>query len=236
MSEFESLKSKPEAKRLLKGVTFDFKGAHISYTDGSQGGAASNLNEPFLLKSADIKDISEDQKEILKKINENSTPLDKSGDVNKDEGSPQVDEEASLRKEDGGLPKTYDNNSLEKDNTMSEIEDIQKQLDAVKVELRVTKAVNLVNTLGLEDEQVVTFSKALAALPEEDAVAVVDIFKAVKAIAAEEVEKSKEVKKEAEENPLAKSLQDESGNEEESEDLSFVEKVLKAQDEQKGDK
>ena len=236
MSKLEEISETPNAKRQLKGVNFDFTASHLAYTDASQGGAASLLNDPVLLKANDISDLTSEQLEIISKIKENSTPLNKDNSVNIDEGSPQVDEEASLPSEDGGLPKTNDNNSLEKDNTMSEIAEIQEQLNAVKQELRVTKAVNLVTPLGLEDEQVVTFSKALSTLPEDEAVAVVAIFKSVKEAAEEELKKAQEENESEEENTLAKNLQEESGNEEESEELTFVQKVQKAQDEQEGDK
>ena len=58
----------------LKNVNFEFKGGHLTYTSKGQGGAASGLNDPVILKSGK-QAPTEDQKKILEDIKEEFTPL-----------------------------------------------------------------------------------------------------------------------------------------------------------------
>lgn len=51
---------KTKVKKELIGVNFDFEGAHVAYTDGA--GAASLLNEPYLLKQKTKEIIEMDEK------------------------------------------------------------------------------------------------------------------------------------------------------------------------------
>lgn len=81
MSELNDIKSKPEAKRVLKGVHFDFTGAEITYTAGL--GACSGHNDMVLAKSVDsAADLTEEQTNLLAKIGKEFTPLKKSLDGN----------------------------------------------------------------------------------------------------------------------------------------------------------
>ncbi len=54
-----------EAKYLLEDVSFDHEGAHLAYTLGS--GAASKMNEPYILKAEEDLDKAESE-EILKEV------------------------------------------------------------------------------------------------------------------------------------------------------------------------
>ena len=77
MSKLDSIKSKPTAKRLLKGVHFDWSGAEITYTSGL--GAASGHNDMVLSKSVKSEeDLSEGERAILSKIGKEFVPLEKS--------------------------------------------------------------------------------------------------------------------------------------------------------------
>lgn len=79
MSDLDNLKTQPEAKRLLKGVHFDFTGAEITYTNGT--GACSGHNDMVLAKSVDDSTpLTEEQQSILDKIGTEFTPLNKEVD------------------------------------------------------------------------------------------------------------------------------------------------------------
>tara|TARA_R110000765_G_scaffold13543_1_gene40518 strand:+ start:183 stop:830 length:648 start_codon:yes stop_codon:yes gene_type:complete len=76
MSDLDNLKTQPEAKRLLKGVHFDFTGAEITYTNGT--GACSGHNDMVLAKSVDDSTpLTEEQQSILDQIGTEFTPLKK---------------------------------------------------------------------------------------------------------------------------------------------------------------
>ena len=182
--------------------------------------------------------MTQEQKEILKKINENSTPLDKTIGVNKDEGSPQVNNQdsPSLEKEVGGLHNP-DNNSVEKHNTMPELEEVQAEVQSLRQELRISKAGNAIAFLNLDKEKGEAISKALSVLTDEDQEVVIDTIKSIKDAGEEALTKALEGKEgETPENPLAKALQNEEGDEEESEPLSFVDEVIKSKEDKRGEK
>ena len=81
MSDLKSV-VKRKAKRKLSGIHFDWDNPELSYTTPSQGGAASGLNDAFILKAnkAEFEDLDGEQLSILKQIGEEFTPLQKSGE------------------------------------------------------------------------------------------------------------------------------------------------------------
>ncbi len=212
MSELDTIKSKPKAKRILKGIHFDFSAAEVSYTDASQGGAASLMNEPFLLKANEtIKPLSKEQQEILDAIGEESKPLLKAGKP--DSTSSNVERTVE------------DDNKTKGDISMSEevVKDLQEQMVALQKELDISKAEKSISGYGLEDEVGLGLAKALSDL-DEDGVAAVHkaietiLSKAEKALTEkeEEVNKAAEDAK-TEDNPLAKALEEEEGHQEKQE-------------------
>lgn len=82
MDNIDDLKSEKTAKRIIHKVHFDFSAAEVSYTDASQGGAASGMNDALLLKAKQPveEDLTDDQRAILVTIGEEFTPLLKSSD------------------------------------------------------------------------------------------------------------------------------------------------------------
>ena len=111
-----------KAKFLLEDVDFGHEGAHLAYTVGS--GAASMMNEAYLLKSEDI-NLSEEDKQIV-------DSLVKSTDTNTEI---TTDSEESISKDDTGI-------EIQEDD-MSELQSIDKaQLDELlkaQEELQVLK-------------------------------------------------------------------------------------------------
>jgi hypothetical protein len=259
MSDLSTIASEPKAKRSLKGVNFDFVGAHLAYTDISQGGAASLLNEPYLLKADELEKssiLSEEQKAILDKIGEESTPLDKSamtlaidgeileGQDLKDSklskeasssSSPVVGEVAGEELENSNQETTEKSTVMDQD-----ILDMQKELAGVKTQLAVSKAQNEIRGFEFEAEIEKGLAQAIASLDDEAkdfVIKALDTLKAQSVESKEALDKAKEQALAEGDNALAKALGEEAGHEEAEEGpLSFSQQVAKAQDEQKGDK
>jgi len=189
--------------RKLKGIHFDFKGAHLAYTDESQGGAASKLNDPFLLKSTELdKPLTENQKKILEDIEEESVPLDKSTGAGKN--TPSSSEETG-----------EDNDNINKgtDNDMSE--EILKQLAEVKHELAITKAEKQISPYSFGELET-GVATALANASKEDAEAINKALTFLKecgeyGAAEAAVSKAKGKTKELPDNALTKALDEEAG-------------------------
>ena len=220
MSNLEEIKDKPKAKRILKDVHFDFIGAHIAYTDGSQGGAASLKNQPYLLKAEDInKELTEEQEEILLAIGEESTPLDKSRVV--DKNAPSSSTEVA-----GGEDVKI---SKQEEDTMSEankeqIADLQKQLSVMKAEKQLT-------AYQFDEDLEKGLAEAISELSEDSASAVIKALEELVNRKDEAVEKANAKKAEEGGNELAKALEKEEGHAIEEEDVnkSFLEEIAESQ-------
>ena len=106
------LKTKPKAKRILKGINFDWDNPELTLTDPSAGGACSLKNEIIIEKS--MSKLNKTQEEILEKIGEEFTPIAKALEVD----NPVETEEGKEM-------------SIEKD---KEIAELRKQLRKVEVE------------------------------------------------------------------------------------------------------
>lgn len=232
MSNLDTIKEKNKVKRVLKDISFDFTGAHLAYTEASQGGAASGKNEPYLLKATDIDKLTDEQKEILAAIGEEPIALDK--DLKSGENTPSSSVEET-QGEDENLNKGKEKDMS--DNT----ENLQKEVAALKFDLAVEKAKGQISKFNLPTEIVEGLAKSLASL--EDNTSVVKALDHLQASAQEAVEKAATLEKEKEQNTteLQKSLDQEQGNEEHIDNASeptLVEKAiaLKAEQQKKGAK
>lgn len=199
MNNLYSIKSEPKKKRILKKVRFDFKGAHLAYTDLSQGGAASLKNNPYLLKANEInKDLTEEQLRILEEIGEELTPLDKNnGNVDKS------------NKEEDDMSKEL----------LEELQDLKKQL-AVKENKEVLSKYKFTDEIleavaksfaNMEDTEIEAVEKAFSAL--------VEVTEQAVKLAKEDVEKNLNTDKN-DDNPLQKALAKEEGHEHKDEEVS----------------
>jgi hypothetical protein len=205
-----------------KGVTFDFKKAHLAYTEESQGGAASLLNDPIMLKAKNPDEaLSENQKKILKVIGEESTPLEKSSEV--------VKESQSSSEENG-----EDNVKINKgtDNDMSE-----KLIKSLQDEVAILKAKNIeqsINPYELSEDVAKGLTEVMLGVTPEQCD---NITKALNelvsyGVAGVEIEKANTPATE-EENALAKALSEEQGEEGKTEEEgkpTFLQKAIEAQD------
>ena len=223
MSNLEEIQSKPKAKRILKGITFDFKGAHIAYTDGSQGGAASLKNDPYLLKAEDIdKELTKEQQEILEAIGEESTPLEKSIDVDKNAPSSSTE---VVSGEDEKLSK-------QKEDKMSEA--IEKELADMKHQVAVMKAEKVLIGYDFEADLVKGLAEALATLSDEGVESVSKALKTLKSKSDEALEKASDIA--SKENELEKKLSKEDGHAEAEETIekSFLDQVKESMKAEQG--
>lgn len=217
MSKLDEIKGKKKV-RLLKDVHFDFEGAELSYTLG----AASLKDEPYLLKKKD-EALSEEEEKLLKELNESSN------------------EGVIPSEETGDNP----NNNVEKGNKKpmtTENVDLQKQLDDLKHELEVSKAVNKLIKYSFEDEVQKALADAIATLGDkQEAVfnALDVLVEKAKTQADEAVNKAKE-QESKEENALQKALQEEAGHSEEVEvekqDKNWIEEAQEKLNAKKGAK
>lgn len=203
----------------MKGVTFDFLGAHLAYTEESQGGAASLKNEAYLFKAEDIeKELSQAQLDILAEIGEESTPLDKSNLSGVDN-----DTSSSLKKEVG---EDDDKTKIEEDK-MSE--EMSKELKVLKHELAVMKVTKSLVKHNFDAELESGLANAMANLSEEE---VSFVNKALESlVTAGETALTKALEAKKEENPLAKALDVEEGHEAKAEgddEKTFVQKCMEA--------
>lgn len=223
MSELSEIQTTVKAKRRLKGVNFQFKGSELSYTEESQGGAASLINEPILLKSNELnKELTQSQKDILEEIGEEFTPLDKSLTV--DTHTP------SSATVDSG-----EDNQNDKGNLMADNAEILKKLEQLEQDNKILKAEKAIASYEFDTELSVGVASAIANLDETQVAAITKAFDGLIAQKEEAVTKAKEAAVAVqEETELAKSLKSEQGNdsvEEETVELTTVEKMLKSKEE-----
>lgn len=227
MSDLIDIQSQPEAKRILKGVHFDWDNPEVTYTTPSQGGAASLKNDAYLFKAAKatVEDLDESQESILKQIGEEFVTLEKSEDDNTQ--TPSSSAEAKVGEE---TQVTKGKNMT--DVTREEFEELQKAL-------AVSEAVNSLSAYDFEADINKAAAGAIANLKSpEDKEAVTKAFDALVARTEAEVEKAKATKPE-EESELSKSLSEEAGEGGESEETvekTLAERARDAQDKIEGDK
>lgn len=221
MSDYlKDLQQKPKAKRILKGVHFDFAHPELTYTDWSQGGACSLENDMVLAKSKNkAKQLTPEQLAILEQIGETYTPLEKNLDgVNIE--APEVDKAEGEKQ------------TLEEGNEMSA--EILKQLEELKRENAVIKTQAKLADYGFSEEMSEAVAGAIVDLGDNGET-VTKAFDALIAEKEEAVTKAlEEAKKvEAPESDLQKALDDEKGEGGEPEapvEKSLVDMIAEYQD------
>lgn len=187
------------AKRKLTDFSFLHKGAHLSYTDWSVGGAASKINDVYevVSKSMDEK-LTAGQEEILLFLEEEYDPIDKQL---QDRVSEELCEESPSTPQgaqDAGVDnKTLINKGKETNNMsdpvkseeLSEALSIQKEFEAYKKSIKIEKSLS---KYGFSEEDASGLATALASAPEEVEVAV---NKALDALVEMHTSKLEEVNK-----------------------------------------
>jgi|26BtaG_2_1085354.scaffolds.fasta_scaffold01468_2 hypothetical protein len=228
---------KPKAKRVLKGVHFDFKGAEITYTDWSQGGACSLENDMVLAKAKnDKKPLTKEQQAILDQIGEEHTALDKSkADATNTPSSPATGDDIGGETNDKGTDDMSD----------QIVKDLQAEIAALRHENAVEKAKGTLAGYGFEAELTGEVADVLAGIEASETI--VKAFDALVAQAEAKVEKAVEKanqeakdSKETADTDLQKALDAEAGEGGEPEadnvEKSLIDKIMEQQDLQKGAK
>lgn len=181
-----------KAKYRLKKAHFDFEGAEVSYTTQEVGGAASLKNEAYLFKS-----MADDSKESVEEVSDTTSEAGITGET--------ADEDVS---------KTNENNEDDmSQELMDKVEQLQKQLAERDHEVAVEKASTAFGKFDLEAELVKELAEAFQG---ESAELVVKALEVIVAAKDEAMTKALE-DKQGEENPLAKSLEEEAGHDEAAE-------------------
>lgn len=222
MNEFESLKTpkkkpKKKIKRYLKDVSFDFDGAHVAMTAGL--GAASEMNDPFILKSIDEinKSISltEEEINILKEIGEYDEDLYKSTDKTI---NAEADEKPNISSNDKEIKK--EKMTDEKTVTMEEFLALKKKVEDTDKENRILISKSLIKDFkfsgDVEKNKEIEAGVAgiLSTLDTEDREILVKAFEAVvKNIKADLDRDDVNKDKKEDGNPLKKMLDEEVGSE-----------------------
>lgn len=210
-TEFEDLKEIVKPKAYLKNINLRKEGAHIAMTTGN--GAASLMNDPFILKSLGNSPLSEEDIYILKEIGEWEESL----------------EEGSVLSEDGNtgvIQKT-----INETNEESMTDTVSKEaFVAIQKKLLKTEVAHL----GLGDEMQADLVDVLVGVTESQGEVITKALAALSA--AKEAEKEEAITKaleaakpvEQEETEIAKKLQKESGHADVEEPVtkSLVQKAL----------
>lgn len=208
-------------RKKITNITFAFEGAHLAYTDWSQGGAASMENTPVLLKSQDDVVLTEEQKKKLELYGEEFKPLViKTSDLKK----------TSSSSSEGGAE---DDNQRNEGNSEEMSEEILKEMAALKAQneamaaalkaIEVKKVEDKVAVYSLPDDIAKSLSELSVELGEKADV----VYKALDAI----VEAKQAIQKAADQaspSDLAKALGAEVGNLEKAEAESQAAKIKKA--------
>lgn len=211
MSELDKIKSKAKITKWLTDVNFNHEDAHIAYT--SKGGACSLMNEAYVLKSKDDKELTEKELYILER------------DGNKTE---------AVTKQSQEKPSVTDTEHSTKGKTSDMSEDILKGLEKKVQELEhenaVMKTLGKSSKYGLEDQTQADLASAIAGLEDT---AQESVFKALDAVAAkadEAISKSKESEDSTVESQISKELDKEVGSEasEETVDKSLNSRIKAA--------
>jgi len=191
-------------KKTLTKWTFNFKGAHLAYTDASVGGAASGYNSPILLKANTLKATPEILA-IIKDLEEELTPLDKTlGVSNADNGkqntpSTSANAEAVMAGDDKkvleGKEKTMSEQDLIAANAAQAevVKKLEEQVAALMLANAKEKAKNSIAKYKLEESEAEGLAQALAVLPEDAKESVVKALDSlVSKLAEKEIAKAKE--------------------------------------------
>lgn len=220
-----------KTKRLLKKISFDFDGAHLAYTDASQGGACSLMNDPIMLKALNGKTLTKEQKAILESAGHNILDVEKSASECK---------KSSTSDSEGVEVDNFDN-SINKGNEDAMSQETLDRVAQLEKALAVSEAKNTISPYNLGD-LAKSVAEALASISEDSlkesiTKAFDHLIEAGKQELEAAVEKAKEAQEAAatkteDENPLVKALNTEAGDAGEPEaelekELSRSEKIAK---------
>lgn len=221
-----------KAKRKLIDFSFLHKGAHLSYTDWSVGGAASGINDVYeVVKKEMAEELTAGQEELMKFLEEEYDPIEKKlrdkDSVETCEKAPSTPSEAGAQ--DAGVDnETLLNKGKETKTMVDEVkkteaeEALRKEFEAYKKSVKIEKSLT---KYGFEDEVTSNLALALATSDEVETA----VLKALDAIVTsheaklETLEKSQE-QTPAPKDPLAEKIDKELGHKEEQEEN--VEKSL----------
>jgi len=217
LDDIEKAERKPT--RLISSFSFAHKGAHLAYTDWSVGGAASLKNEVYLVKSAVSTPVNKEQEDLLKDLEEEFVPLDKKLFDSADEAAPSTSDKQEEAVNNAGV----DKENLTKGNESDMSEELQKEIAALKKQLKAEKLDKSLGKYELDAEVSESLSKALVELSDEDSASVLKALDAVitasEAKVVAETEAKAELEKQLEEatkapqeeNELAKQFAKEEG-------------------------
>lgn len=192
-----------DGKNALTKLSFDFRGAHLAYTDVSVGGAASGYNSPIILKS-NMFTATPEQLAIIKELEEELTPLDKTlGVSNADNGkqntpSTSANAEAVMAGDDKkvleGKEKTMSEQDLIAANAAQAevVKKLEEQVAALMLANAKEKAKNSIAKYKLEESEAEGLAQALAVLPED---AKESVVKALDSLVSKLAEKEVEIAK-----------------------------------------
>lgn len=206
-------------RKRLTEITFDFDGAHLAYTDWSQGGAASFENDPVLLKAKETNVLTEEQIEMLSRYGEEFKPL-----VMKDQG---LNKTSSSSNE--GVREDDKNDNLGNKPEMSaelikKLEELEAQNKALAEQLKEKEGKEVVASLSkyeLAEDLTKSVAALISSVSKEQAEVV---YKALDAVVST---KEALIKSAKEQTPtdLAKALGAEVGSPAKPAELSFSDKV-----------
>jgi hypothetical protein len=219
VKNLDALKSEPEIRRVLIKPHFDFDTPEVSYTDPSQGGACSLMNDPFLLKAIGNSDdpLTKEQKEILDAIGEPYVALKK---ATKDDSSSSA-QEGQAEEETSDLTKGNKMSDQDKQDN-KQLEALQGQVATLTKALAVSNATNALSPYELDSEIEKGLANAIAGLEAEDVGFVTKALDAMVARVEEEQTKTQTalekagmtMSTDADGTPLAKALENEEGHDE----------------------
>lgn len=207
----EDLKISKTPSRLLSDFILTHKGAHVAYTSWSQGGAASEKNEPFMIvKAKEEVILSKEEQALIDEFEEDLTPLEKAKKLAEAKSVEETAPSTSVvEAQDAGV----DNQNLNKGQEMS---DQEKMIKALQLEVKAAKIEKSLNGYSLSSE--VSEGLALAMASLEDASVITKALDEVRAAKEAElaelskaIETAKEEKVAAEASELEKALTEEKG-------------------------
>lgn len=189
-------------KKLLTGVHFDNEGAHVAICTGN--GAASLMNEPYLLKSVEHSEkvLDKDDKTLGTEV------LSTKPEIKKEENS-KMDEVAIKAMQD-------------------ELATLKADKEALAKELKKSEVTTSLIIYKLSDDIEKALADVMVDVPDPK-----PILDAMDEVATKVQAETEKAEKE-DENPLKKALDDELGETDaDTEELSLIDKIKKAQNESK---
>lgn len=203
-----------KVKRILKNITFP-KGSHVAYTSWAQGGAASELNLPYLLKGKVKKELDPEEKQMLIEMGYKESDLVKAKSDASLISSPSGEEINKTNVSNTGNEEimSEDVNILKQ--KLAEQEAVNKQLAQ---QLKVTGVEKALSKYSFDEAEVSGLASAIASMKDEDQALVYKAFDSMinklnteKATKDEAISKAKGAEDEAP-NALAGLLSKEAGS------------------------